>query len=77
MEMSTGVSFLRTAQSLLTGRTITSQHSMLGLHRPTSETPFARQRNAIQIAFRWWADDGSLLLVFGPLPYYLKKPCRS
>ena len=25
----------------------------------------ARQRNAIQMAFRWWADDSLLIVVFG------------
>ena len=39
---------------------------MLGHHRHASETPSSvRQRNAIKMAFRWRADDGPLLLVFG------------
>ena len=33
-----------------------SQHSMLGHHRPASETP---------MAFHWRADDGLLLVLFG------------
>ena len=37
----------------------------------------ARQRNAIEMAFRWWADDGPLLVVFGS-PYLKKtKHCQS
>ena len=34
-----------------------SQHSMLGLHLPASETPF-------KMAFRWWA-------YYGPFNWYL------
>ena len=33
----------------------------------------ARQRNAISMAFRWWADDGPLLVDLDPLsPHQLK-----
>ena len=34
----------------------------------------ARQRNAIEMAFRWWADDGQLIVVCGSsLPSLIKK----
>ena len=34
----------------------------------------ARQRNAISMAFDWWADDGPFIKVFGSsIPYLLKK----
>ena len=33
------------------------RHSMLGHHWPASKTPFKWR-------FRWWADDGQLLVVF-------------
>ena len=29
------------------------------------------------MAFRWLADDGSYLVVFGPLAHYLKKPPKK
>ena len=35
-----------------------SQHSMFGHHRHSSETPFL-------MAFRWRANDGTLIVVFG------------
>ena len=35
----------------------------------------ARQRNAIKIAFRWWADDGPILLVFGST-HQIKTPVK-
>ena len=36
--------------------------------------PSARQRNAIQMAFRWRADDGPFIVVFGSfLPSLTKK----
>ena len=38
----------------------------------------ARQQSAIQMAFRWQADDGQLLVVFGyPLPSSTKKKKRK
>ena len=44
-----------------------NQHSMLGHHRHASETP-------IKMAFRWRANDGPLMLVFGSyLPSSTKK----
>ena len=57
MEMSTGVSLLRTAQSLLTGRTIENmikiwpESSLLRLHRLTSPEPIflVRTKNGT-----WW-----------------------
>ena len=51
-------------------------------HKGTETTfnigpPSARQRNAIKMAFRWWADDGPLLVVFGStLPASTKKSFR-
>ena len=44
-----------------------SQHSTLGHHRHVSETPLIK-------AFRWRADDGPLLVIFGSsLPYKRRK----
>ena len=31
----------------------------------------ARQRNAIEMAVRWWADDGSFLVVVGSLTFFI------
>ena len=43
-----------------------SQHSMLGHHRHASETPFKwRFAGGSMMAFRWRADDGPILVVFG------------
>ena len=34
-----------------------------------SRTSLPRQRNAILMAFCWWADDGPILVVFGSTHY--------
>ena len=39
---------------------------MSGHHRHASETPFKWRFAGGQMAFRWRADDGTLLLVCGP-----------
>ena len=43
-----------------------SQHSMFGHHRHA-------EQNAILMAFRWWADDGPILVVFGSTHLLKKK----
>ena len=40
-------------------------------------SPSARQRNAIKMAFRWWADDGSLWVVLGPLSLSVSKKTKQ
>ena len=37
----------------------------------------ARQRNAIEMAFRWWVDDGRLIVVLDPLSSHQLKKQRK
>ena len=56
-----------------------SQSYQASIQRWAIIGPPANQRNAIQMAFRWRADDGPLLLIFGPslpLKKNEKKPVR-
>ena len=49
-----------------------SQHSLLGHHRPTSETPLSHHRHISQTPFKW-RFAGPLIVVFG----FLKKRYQS
>ena len=54
MEMSTGVSLLRTAQSLLTGRTISSEKMDLKGHYPQNTISYCIISNETQITLHFF-----------------------
>ena len=64
-------SLSHTSLDPLKNHKLCSQHSMLGHHRHTRETPFKWH------LFRWRADDGPILVIFGSTHLLKKKNWTS